>query len=113
MGGDDFDMTDLQWNTSSTDMDDTSGGIRMAPTTPEPPFDPNETWSELSSLKKVSPVAVWDLVEVLRQAGIPVRSPKVRLAGLFSGGKVNVTLWVPNRLSSEAARIVTKHFGSQ
>ena len=113
MGSDDFDMTDEQWQISQTNMDDTGGGIRMAPTTPEPPFDPNESWSELNPLKKVSPAAVWDLVEVLRQDGIPVRSPKVRSAGLFSGGKVNVTLWVPDRLRSEAVRIVGKHFDSQ
>jgi hypothetical protein len=109
MGIDDFDMTDQQWQQPPTDMD-TGGGIRMAATTPEPPFDPNEKWSELPSLKKVSPAAVWDLVEVLRQAGIPVRSPGPRSAGLFSGGKVNVTLSVPDRLLAEAARIVATHF---
>jgi hypothetical protein len=89
------------------------GGIRMAATTPEPPFDPDEPWSELTPLKKVSPAAVFELVEVLRQAGIPVRSPGARSAGLFSGGKVNVTLSVPDRLRAEAARIVAQHFGSQ
>jgi hypothetical protein len=88
-------------------------GIRMAATTPEPPVDPDEPWSKLNPLKKVSPAAVFELVEVLRQAGIPVRSPGARSAGLFSGGKVNVTLSVPERLSREAARIVAKQFGNQ
>jgi hypothetical protein len=88
------------------------GGIRMAPTTPEPPFDPNERWAELAPLKKIAPAAVWDLVEELRQAGVPVRG-KPRSAGLFSGGKVNVTLRVPERLRAEAARIVENFFAGR
>ncbi len=88
------------------------GGNRMAPTTPEPVFDPDEPWSELEPLKKVSPAAVFDLVDRLRQAGVPVRG-KPRSAGLFSGGKVNVTLAVPERLRAEAARIVEYFFTSK
>ncbi len=89
--------------------DDNFGAIRMAATTPEPPFDPDEPWSELAPLNKVSPAAVFDLVDVLRQAGIPVRG-NPRSAGLFSGGKVNVTLTVPSRFTTEAARIVSNYF---
>jgi hypothetical protein len=112
MGIDDLDMTDEQWQQPQTDMD-SGGGIRMAATTPEPPFDPNETWSELPPLKKVSPAAVWDLVDVLRQAGIPVRSPGIRRSGLFSGGKISVTLSVPDRMRSEAMSIIARHFNNQ
>jgi len=112
MGNNEMDMTDEQWQSNNTDMD-MGGGIRMAPTTPEPPFDPNEPWSQLPPLKKVSPAAVFDLVDVLRQAGIPVRSPGPRRAGLFSGGMVNVTLSVPDRLRSEAASIVASFFSRQ
>lgn len=89
------------------------GGYQMKPSAPEPPFDPNEPWSELPPLKKVSPGAVFDMIEEMRQAGIPVRSPGARSAGLFSGGKVNVTLSVPDRLRAEAERIQTKTFGSR
>ncbi|MBN1267047.1 MAG: hypothetical protein JXA25_16265 [Anaerolineales bacterium] len=95
----------------TNDEGQSDGGIRMAATTPEPPFDPDEPWSELPRLKKVSPAAVFDLVEELRQAGIPARSPAVRSSGLFSG-KVNVTISVPDRLLSEAAAIVTGFFSS-
>ena len=83
----------------------------MAPTTPEPSFDPDEPWSELPPLKKISPAAGFELVDVLRQAGIPVRG-KPRSAGLLSGGKVNVTLRVPTRLRTEAMRIILQHFDS-
>ena len=89
-----------------------SGVYSRAATTPEPAFDPDETWSELAPLKKVPPVIVFDLVEMLRQAGIPVRG-EPRSAGLFSGGKVNVTLRVPERLQTEAARIVENYFSSK
>jgi hypothetical protein len=84
----------------------------MEATTPEPPFDPDEPWSELPPLKKVSPAAVFELVDEMRKAGIPVRSPGARSAGLFSGGKVNVTLSVPDRLKAEAARILANRFGN-
>jgi hypothetical protein len=112
MGNEEPGMTNDEWQRLRADMD-MRGGLRMAATTPEPPFDPNEPWSKLPPLKKVSPAAVFELVEALRQAGIPVRSPGARSAGLFSGGKVNVTLSVPDRLRAEAARIVAQHFGSQ
>jgi hypothetical protein len=80
-------------------------------TTPEPPFDPNEPWSDLPPLKKVPPAVVFNLMEVMRQAGIPLKG-EPRSAGLFSGGKVNVTLRVPTRLIAEAERIFSSHFGS-
>jgi len=104
-------MDNDEWLRVQDEMN-SDGGIRMAPTTPEPAFDPHEPWAELEPLKKVSPAAVFDLVDVLRQAGIAVRG-KPRSAGLFSGGKVNVTLRVPERLRAEAARIVNGFFGSK
>lgn len=50
-------------------------------------------------------------VDVMRKAGIPVRG-RARSAGLFSGGKVNVTLSVPDRLRTEAMSIISQHFGN-
>ncbi len=88
-------------------------GVHMAGTTPQPAYDPDEPWSELPQLKKVSPAAAFDLVNVLRKAGVPVLGPKARRAGIFSGGKVDVTLSVPERLRSEAALIVARHFPDQ
>ena len=46
-------------------------------------------------------------------AGIPVLGPKARRAGLFSGGKVDVTLSVPERLRPQATLIVASHFPEQ
>jgi hypothetical protein len=112
MGIDEPGMSNDEW-LRLQDSINMGGGIKMPATTPEPPFDPDEPWSELTPLKKVSPAAVFELVEVLRQAGIPVRSPGARRSGLFSGGKVNVTLSVPDRLCSEAARVVSGFFGSE
>jgi hypothetical protein len=78
--------------------------------TQQPDFDPDELWCELPELKKVSPAAVMDLGEALRQAGIPVVSTKTRRAGLLSGAKANVTLSVPERLRSEAMALVASRF---
>ncbi|MBN2556474.1 MAG: hypothetical protein JXA97_11090 [Anaerolineales bacterium] len=103
-------MSQDEWFRLQTQMNE-RGGSRMEPSTPEPAFDPEEPWTELPPLIKISPAMVFDLIEVLRQAGIPVRSPGARSAGLFSGGKVNVTLSVPERLKTEAARIVAEHNG--
>jgi hypothetical protein len=53
------------------------------------------------------------LVEALREASVPVRSTGPRRSGLFSGGMLNVTLSVPDRLRAEANEIVASHFGSK
>ena len=103
-------MEEDEWLRMQAEMNN-PGGRRMAATTPEPSFDPNESWSELPLLKKISPAAGFELVDVLRQAGIPVRG-KPRSAGLFSGGKVNVTLSVPTRLREDAIGIISKHYDS-
>jgi hypothetical protein len=87
-----------------------AGGVAMPGTTPQPDYDPDEPWSGLPPLRKVSPAAAFDLIEALRAAGIPVLGPKARRAGLFSGGKVDVTLSVPERLRSQATLIVASHF---
>ena len=86
-------------------------GQGTASSTPEPAFDPDEPWSELPPLKKVSPIAGLDLVEELRKAGIPVRGDS-RSAGLFSRGKVNLKLTVPTRLQAEAVRMISGMFDS-
>lgn len=86
-------------------------GIRMSGTTPNPSFDPDEPWSELPTLKKISPAAGFDLIEALRQADIPVHG-STRSAGIFSGGKVHLTISVPTRLRDEAVKIVSNHFSS-
>jgi len=109
MGNDEPGMSNDEW-LRLQDQINMGGGRQSAPTTPQPPFDPDEPWSELAPLKKVSMVGVFELVEVLRQAGVPVRSSGPRKSGLFSGGKVDVTISVPDRLRSEAARIVATHF---
>ena len=82
-------------------------------TTAQPDFDENEPWTELPALKKVSSVAVFELVEALREAGVPVIGPKAHRAGLLSGGKVTVSLSVPERLRSQATLIVASHFPDQ
>ena len=110
MGSDEPGMSNDEWQRLRTQMDETKGGQRMAASAPEPSVDPNEKWSELAPLKKVSPGAAFDLVEELRKAGIPVRSPGARSAGVFSGGKVNVTFSVPDRLQAEATRIIARYF---
>ena len=113
----DFDTT-LPWNPggpsdTSDSSADTWSAMRLPPTTPEPAFDPNEPWSDLPPLRKVPMAVLWDLIEALRQAGVPVRSPGVRRSGLFSGGKVNVTLSVPERLRSQAMLAVASRFPDQ
>jgi len=114
---DDFggpDPTDPVWMDHFKTPDGSSdGSIRMPATTPQPSSDPNEPWSELPALKRVSPAAVFELVEALRQAGVPVLGPKARRAGLLSGGKVNVTLSVPDSMRSQATLIVASHFPDQ
>lgn len=87
--------------------------MRDEGTTSQPPFDPAETWRELPTLRKVSPAAAFDLIDDLRSAGIPVTGPKHRRAGLFSGGKVNVTLSVPERWRLRAESIVATRFPGQ
>lgn len=103
-------MSTDEWILLQEQIRRAGGGIRVGGMRPEPPFDPNEPWSELPPLKKVSIAAVWELVDALREAGIPVRGPRPRSAGLFSGGKVNVTLRVPERLQAEAKVIIARHF---
>ena len=109
MGNDEAGMSNDEWLRLQHQIN-MGGGRPSAPTTAQPPFDPDEPWSELPPLKKVSPVAVFDLVEELRQAEIPFRSPGTRSAGLFSGGKVNVTLSVPDRLRGAAMSIIQNRF---
>lgn len=113
MGIDEPGMSNDEWQRLRTQMEDSSGGLRMKGTTPEPSFDPSEPWSELPPLKKVSPAVAFELVDELRKAGIPVRSSGARSAGLFSGGNVNVTLSVPERLRAESMRIVELYFGNK
>lgn len=79
-------------------------------TTKEPPFDPDEPWCSLPTIKKVAPIAGLELVEALRKAGVPVRSPGAKSSGLFSGGKVNITFYVPERLHAEAERTIESYF---
>ena len=88
-------------------------GARVGGSTPQPPFDPAEPWSDLPELRKVTIAAVYGLVEALREAGVPVRSTGPRRSGLFSGGMINVTLSVPERLLGQASGIVARHFGSK
>jgi len=90
-----------------------SGGAQGPSLAPEPPFDPDEPWCELPPLTKVPMSELWDLIEALRQAGVPVRSPGVRRSGLFSGGKVNVTLSVPERLRSRAIPVIVDRLPDQ
>lgn len=108
------DPTDPVWMSHFATSDDTSsvGGVLM-PGAPQPAFDPNEPWTELPELKKVSPGAAFDVVNELRKAGVPVLGSKPRRAGLLAGGKVNVTLSVPDRLRSQATLIVATHFPDQ
>ncbi|MHB1342093.1 MAG: hypothetical protein ACYC77_09775 [Coriobacteriia bacterium] len=86
-------------------------GARAGGSTPQPPFDPTEPWSDLPELRKVTIAAVAGLVEALREAGVPVRSTGPRRSGLFSGGMVNVTLSVPERLLGQASGIIARHLG--
>jgi hypothetical protein len=88
-------------------------GARAGGSAPQPPFDPAEPWSDLPELRKVTVEAVSGLVEALREASVPVRSTGPRRSGLFSGGMLNVTLSVPDRLRAEAKGIVASHFGSK
>lgn len=115
---DDFDPF-VPWSpgaTSDTSADTPAGpmgGARVSPLTPEPAFDPDEPWTELPPLKKAPMAALWDLIEALREAGVPVRSPRVRRSGLFSGSKVNVTLSVPERCRSQAMLLIASRFPEQ
>ena len=101
-------MDNDEWLRLQAQMN-SEGGSHMAATTPEPAFDPDEPWSELPPLKKISPAAAFDLVDELRQAGIPVRGES-HSAGIFSGGKVNVTYRIPTRLYTEAVKIISGRF---
>ena len=107
--------TDPVWQQmfDSTSEPVTVGGVSASASTPQPPFDPAETWSDLPELRKVTVAAVSGLVEALRDAGVPVRSTGPRRSGLFSGGMVNVTLSVPDRLLSEANRILARTLGGK
>jgi hypothetical protein len=84
-----------------------TGGVSVGATTPQPEYDPNEPWSELPPLKKVSIARAWNLVEALRAGGVPVLGRNKR-SGLFSGKTVDVTLSVPARLVLDANRIIQK-----
>lgn len=115
MGDGGPDPTDPVWQQmfASPSVPFAAEGARAGGSTPQPPFDPTEPWSDLAELKKVTVAAVSGLVEALREAGVPVRSVGLRRSGLFSGGTVNVTLSVPDRLLPEANGIVARHFGSK
>lgn len=89
------------------------GGLRMPGTTPQPVSDPDEPWCELPPIRKVSPAAAFEVIEELRAAGVPVLGPKPRRSGLFSGGKVDVTLSVPERWRLRAESIVAARFGTR
>ncbi len=80
-------------------------------TIPQPPTDPEEPWVELESLKRVSIIEVWDLIEALRAGGVPVLGSKPRRSGLFSGKMIDVQLRVPERLIQEARLIVVERLG--
>lgn len=84
--------------------------VEGVPTTKEPAFDPNEPWCQLPTIKKIAPIVGLELVEELRKAGVPVRSPGAKSAGIFSGGKVNVTFSVPERLRSVAEKTIDRYF---
>ena len=111
MGSDDFDMTDQQWHISQTDPGDTSGGIRMAPTTPyaiRPPYP----LVGIASLEEGIPGSC------LGPCGSASPGWYTRCAAqrfvrpvCFRAEKKSGSLGA-HPLSSEAARIVTKHFGS-
>jgi hypothetical protein len=108
------DPTDAEWQTHYSHDSwppPGAGGLRMPATTPQPAADPNEPWCELTPIRKVSPAAAFELIEELRAAGIPVLGPKPRRSGLFSGGKVDVTLSVPERWRLRAESIVAARFG--
>ena len=114
MGDGGPDPTDPVWQAhfASPSVEiETGSGIPVQATAPQPAYDPNEPWSELPPLQKVSIPTVWDLIEALRTGGVPVLGPKPRRAGLFSKGLINVTLSVPTRLVFEATRIVEKQLG--
>lgn len=100
------DPTDPVWMDHFRTPDTMVNDARTPTSTPQPQFDPGEPWSELPELKKVSPAAASGTVEALRQAGVPVLGSKMRRSGLLSGGKVDVTLSVPDRLRSQAILIV-------
>ena len=85
----------------------------MPTTTPQPPYIKDEPWSELPPLKKISPGSISRLIDEMRKEGIPVRGSGLRRAGIFSGGRVNVTLSVPDRLRAEALRIQAQFFPDQ
>lgn len=82
----------------------------MGHSTPQPASDPAESWCELPRLEKVSLAAVFDLLEELRKADIPVRGDRARRSGLFSGGKVDVTLEVPEQWRFRAESIIAARF---
>ena len=81
---------------------------QMKPETTEPIVDPDEPWSELPPLTKISPGVGFDLVVTLRKAGLAVRGDS-KSAGFFSK-KVNLTLKVPTRMRAEAEKIVKEYF---
>lgn len=85
----------------------------MKETSSNPSFETDEPWVELPPLLKASPGAAWKLVDAMHKAGIPLRSPGAKSAGLFSGGKVNVTLSVPESYRDEALSLIAQHFGNQ
>lgn len=76
-------------------------------------FETDEPWVELPPLLKVSPGAAFELVDAMHKAGIPLRSPGTKSAGLFSGGKVNVTISVPASFRTEAMRLFKQYFSNQ
>jgi hypothetical protein len=85
----------------------------MKGTSSDPSFETDETWVDLPPLLKVSPGAAFELVDAMHKAGIPLRSPGAKSAGLFSGGKVNVTISVPESFQEEALSLFRQHFGDQ
>jgi hypothetical protein len=108
------DPTDATWapwyqSLGSQSAEDAEGGMRMSAAL-QPPYDPNEPWTGLAPLKKVSPGAVFDLVQQMRTAGVPVLGSKPRRSGLFSSA-VDVTLSVPTRLAAKAQAMVRERFG--
>ncbi len=85
----------------------------MKGTSSDPSFETEETWVDLPPLLKVSPGVAFELVDAMHKAGIPLHSPGAKSTGLFSGGKVNVTISVPESFQEEALSLFRQHFGDQ
>jgi hypothetical protein len=96
------------WETQPFTDSSSVGGMGGAP---QPPFDPDEPWIQLPPLTRVPAGAVFDLVQELRAAGVPVTGSPPRRSGLFSRGAVDVTLSVPTRLRDQAETIVRRTLG--